>query len=115
MACGINAARIASTPVLGIGRSPASHKWPNGEVLKCGCVASHNICDASRIACGPKRAPGRLVTAPSNVRPASAKGMEGAELRVGPFKYVPLERKANSCCAILLLRLRFFIVIGLCQ
>jgi ABC-type methionine transport system ATPase subunit len=64
--------------VFGKGRSPASPRRRTGERSKCGCVPSHSMWLACRMALGASRAPGRLVTAPSHAMPATAKGLSGA-------------------------------------
>jgi hypothetical protein len=48
---------------------------------------------ASRIARGPKRAPGRFVTAPSQARPATANGV--AALAAPAFRKLLLDRNAK--------------------
>ena len=57
---------------------------------------------ASRIARGPKRAPGRFVTAPSQATPATANGVaaEGA----GALRKVSCDKNANEVMGRLVIR-----------
>jgi hypothetical protein len=91
--CGVMVARMRSRLVLGSARSPASPSLPTGDTSKCGWVASHSMWLAARIARGPKRAPGRLVTAPSHATPATAYGCEG--VAAGDFRKLLADRKAK--------------------
>src|ERR1700761_2142657 len=88
------ASRMRSRPVLGSARSPASPTKGVGETSKYGCVASHSMWLAVRIARGPKRAPGRLVTEPSQQTPATANGC--AEEALAAPRKPACERYGNA-------------------
>ena len=63
-------------------------------VSKWGWMPSHSMWLASRIARGPKRAPGRLVTLPSQAMPATPRDRDASF--GGAFMKAVLDRKAKD-------------------